>query len=575
MTLPSPEAFVLEPEYDLVIVGSGGGSMCAALAAAQAGLKPVILEKRDVVGGSTGFSGGVWWVPDNPVMKRHGAEDSLDRARRYFAAVVTTKSKGASLARREAFLREGPAMVRFLEEQGMKFEYPDGWADYYDDADGGHPRGRSLMARPFDLNRLGPWKDKVSLYAPWRILPLGSFTMLGMMMLKRTWKAKAVALRLAATIAFNRLTGRRVVASGGAIQSRMLEMTLRRGLPLFTGFAAERLVEEDGRVVAVSGLHQGRRVEVRARHGVLVNCGGFARNEAMRQKYQRHPISASWTNANPGDTGEMIEEMMRLGAETENLDLAVWVPTSLKADGSPPTGAVGKDGQAYPFMHNADIATPNLIWVDKTGNRFVNEANSYMELGERMYEVGAVPGFAVFDENHMQRYPYGSMMPGMKPVQAWLDEGFMLKADTIGELAEKAGIDPAGLAAQVTRFNRYAETGVDEEFHKGERQYDRWRGDPTIGPNPCLGPIARAPFYAIRIFPGDVGTFGGVVTDESARVLRPDGSIIEGLYATGNCTSSVMGRFYPGAGASISPSFIFGWIAARHMAQRAGNATRG
>jgi len=208
---------------------------------------------------------------------------------------------------------------------------------------------------------------------------------------------------------------------------------------------------------------------------------------------------------------------------------------------------------------------------DKRGRRFVNEASSYMELGERMYEVGATPGFAIFDQNQMQRYPYGPMMPGMKPVKQWLEDGFLVKADTIEELARKAGIDPAGLAAQVERFNHYSKTGVDEEFHKGERQYDLWRGDPTIKPNPCLGPIARAPFYAIRIYPGDVGTFGGVVTDERARVLRADGSVIKGLYATGNCTSSVMGRTYPGAGASISPSFTFGYIAAKDVVDKTHN----
>jgi 3-oxosteroid 1-dehydrogenase len=572
LKLPSPQSFTLQPEYDFLIVGSGGGSMCAALLAYQAGLKVAILEKRDVVGGSTGFSGGVWWVPDNHVMKRHGAEDSPDLANRYFDAVVTFVGKGTTPARRAAFLEQAPEMIRFLEQQGMKFEYPDGWADYYDERDGGHSRGRSLMAKPFDSNKLGPWKDKLSLYGPFRGIPLGSFTMIGMMMLKRTWRAKRIAMRLGLTILRDKLLGRDVVASGGAIQARMLEMTLERNIPVFTGFATDRLVEEFGRVVGVEGVHQGQRQTVRARHGVLINSGGFARNDAMRHKYQRHPVNASWTNANPGDTGEMIEEMIRLGAETENLDAAVWVPTSLNPDGSAPAGSIGKDGSFYPFMHNADIATPNFIWVDKTGTRFVNEASSYMELGERMYEVGATPGFAIFDETHMRRYPYGPLLPGMKPVKKWLEDGFLIKADTIEDLASKAGINPAGLRAQIQRYNSFAQSGIDEEFHKGERAYDRFRGDPTIHPNPCMGPIAQAPFYAVRIFPGDVGTFGGVVTDEVARVLRQDGSIIDGLYATGNCTSSVMGRTYPGAGASISPSFTFGYIAAKDIVAKTHNA---
>lgn len=571
MTLPPPDSFALQPAYDFVIVGSGGGSMVAALYAKLAGLNPVILEKRDKIGGSTGFSGGVWWVPNNHVIKRYGVEDSKERARRYFAATVDFVGKGTTPARREAFLDEAPEMIRFLEDHGMVFEYPDGWSDYYDDRDGGEPRGRSLTALPFDLRNLGPWQEHLSRYAPFNGIPFPSLPLIKMLMLKRTFYAKTIMARLVFAMTKNKLLGRKIVAHGGAIQGRMLEMTLRHGIPVFGGFAADALVEEDGRVVAVSGTYRGQRTTVRSRLGILMNVGGFARNDAMRQKYQRHPISASWTNANPGDTGEMIEEMIRLGADTENLDAAVWVPTSLNPDGSMPEGATGKDGTPYPFMHVGEIAVPHYMWVDKHGRRFVNEANSYVELGEAMYGNDAVPAFAIFDDRAMRNYAYATMMPGMKPVKKWLESGFLIKADTIEELARKAGIDPAGLAAQVERYNRFAETGVDEEFHKGERQYDRFRGDPTHKPNPCVGAIAKAPFYATRMFPGDVGTFGGVVTDEKARVLREDGSIIDGLYATGNCTSSVMGRSYPGPGASISPAFTFGYIAAKDAVARSHN----
>jgi len=571
VSLPSPESFVLQPEYDFVIVGSGGGSMAAALYLKKAGLNPVILEKRDQIGGSTGFSGGVWWVPNNHIIKRHGVQDSKALANRYLDATVDFAGKGTAPARREAFLDEGPEMVQFLEDEGMKFFYPDGWSDYYDERDGGQPRGRSLMAEPFDLRNLGPWQEKVSLYAPFTSVPFDAFTMMKGLMFKKTFAAKLIMARLAVAMGVNKLLKRRIVANGGAIQSRMLEMTLKRGIAVFGGFAANKLIEEEGRVVGIEGAYRGKETLVRGRYGVLLNVGGFARNDAMRQRYQRHPISANWTNANPGDTGEMIEEMIRLGAETENLDLAVWVPTSLNADGSVPAGARGADGSAYPFMHNADLAIPHYMWVDRTGQRFINEANSYMEVGETMYAKGVVPAFAIFDDRAMRDYAYGPLLPGMKPVKEWLASGFLVKADTIEELAHKAGIDAAGLAAQVERYNRFAETGIDEEFHKGERQYDRFRGDPTNKPNPCIGSIAKGPFYATRIFPGDVGTFGGVVTDEKARVMRADGSLIEGLYATGNCTSSVMGRTYPGAGASIAPSFVFGYIAAKDAIQKSHN----
>lgn len=572
LALPPPDSFSLESEYDFVIVGSGGGSMVAAIYAKLAGLKPVILEKRDKIGGSTGFSGGVWWVPNNHVIKRHGVEDSRELAERYMNATVDFIGKGTTPARRKAFLDEAPAMIRFLEDQGMEFEYPDGWSDYYDDRDGGQPRGRSLTAVPYDIRKLGPWQDLLSRYAGFDGIPFPSLPLIRMLMFKRTFYAKKIMARLAFAIAKNKVLGRRIVAHGGAIQGRMMEMTLKHGIPIFAGFAADNLVEENGRVVAVSGLYKGKRVTVRSRLGILMNVGGFARNQEMRQKYQRHPISNSWTNANPGDTGEMIEEMVRHGADTENLDMAVWVPTSLNPDGSLPAGTKAKDGANYPFMHVGEIAVPHYMWVDRTGKRFVNEASSYMELGEAMYQNDAVPAFAIFDDRAMKNYAYGTLMPGMKPIKEWLESGFLIQADSIEELAAKAGIDPAGLAAQVERYNRFAETGVDEEFHKGERQYDRFRGDPTHKPNPCVGSIAKAPFYATRMFPGDVGTFGGVVTDERARVLRADGSIIEGLYATGNSTSSVMGRSYPGPGASISPAFAFGYIAAKDAVEKAHNS---
>jgi 3-oxosteroid 1-dehydrogenase len=564
--LPHPDSFALQPEYDFVVVGSGGASMCAALVAKAAGLEVAIIEKQEKIGGSTSLSGGAWWVPNNHVMKRAGADDSADRARSYFDAVVDFVGRGTTPARRTAFLEQAPRMVQFLEEAGMRFDYGDGWSDYYDERPGGHPRGRSLLAEPFDLNRLGPWKDKLAFYGPFRHVPFGSHLMFPMLMFMRSWAARRILLRLIATIAMNTLRGRDVTANGGAIQARMLEMTVRRKIPVITGFGADTLIQQDGRVIGVGGHYRGKRVSVRARRGVLLNTGGFSRNDVMRQKYQRKPTSARWTLANAGDTGEMLEEAMRIGAATENLDAAIWLPTSLNPDLSPPAGAVAKDGSVELFPHNGDISCPHLMIVDRAGKRFLNEAQSYVEIGETMYRHGAIPAFAVFDQRHMKRYFWGLLPPFAKPLKVWRRSGFLIEADSIEELARKAGVDPAGLAAEVSRFNGFARAGIDQDFHRGERAYDRWRGDPTVKPNPCLGEIAQAPFYAIRIFPADVGTFGGVVTDEHARVLRNDGSVIKGLYAAGNCTSSVMGRTYPGGGASISASFVFGYIAAKHAA---------
>jgi 3-oxosteroid 1-dehydrogenase len=247
------------------------------------------------------------------------------------------------------------------------------------------------------------------------------------------------------------------------------------------------------------------------------------------------------------------------------------VVTSRNTNGEWPPETRTPDGDLFPFQHHIDLSMPHLIMVDQNGKRFADESGSYMDIGERMYERNeqtggkAIPAWVVFDARHRERYPWGPLMPGVTP-QHWIDSGYMKKADTLDELAKLCGIDAAGLKAEVERFNGFARKGVDEDYTRGARAFDRSHGDPTNKPNPCLGAIEQGPFYAVAIYHGDVGTAGGVVTDEHARVLKEDGTPIPGLYACGNVTAPVFGRTYPGAGASIGASFTFGYIAARHAA---------
>lgn len=559
--------------FDLVIVGSGGGSMCAALAAKRLGRTALIAEKQALVGGSTGYSGGVWWIPNNNVMKRAGSPDSLEDARRYFESTVTYHGPGSSPGRREAFLQQGPRMIDFLEREGMKFVYADGWSDYYDDRPGGKARGRSLLAEMFNLNELGPWADKLSVYKG-MALPMSPAEFPTLFLAKRTMAGKRMAGRLALRMLKDKLLGRRTRSAGTAIQGRMLQIALREQLPIWTEAPLRELVVEGGRVVGVVLQREGRAVRVRARDGVLLNTGGFSRNAEMRRRFQPQPNSAQWTNANPGDTGEAIEMAMGLGGAVDCMDEAWWVVTSLGPDGrSPRPGGFAPDGQEIPFMHHLDLSLPFSIMVDQLGERFCDEAGAYMEIGQRMYqrqkETGkAVPAWVIMDSRQREYYPWGTASPGQVP-KAWLDSGYMIKAASIDELIAKTGIDAAGLKRTLERFNGFCKTGVDSDFGRGSRAFDNAHGDPTIKPNPNLGPIEKAPFYAVRMYPGDVGTAGGLVTDEHARVLREDGSTIPGLYATGNCTASVVGRCYPGAGASIGASFVFGYIAAHHSAGQA------
>ncbi|SDC48998.1 3-oxosteroid 1-dehydrogenase [Variovorax sp. CF079] len=554
--------------FDFVIVGSGGGSMCAALAAKQLGKRALIVEKQPLIGGSTGFSGGVWWVPNNPVMKRAGVADSAERARQYLDAAVTYQGPGTSPARRDAFLRNGPKMVQFLEGQGMKFVYADGWSDYYDELPGGEPRGRSLLAELFDTRELGEWESKLSRYKGFS-LPLPTDQFPSLMLAKRTWGGKKTALSMVGRMLKAKLTGRRLAGAGAAIQGRMLQIALREQLPIWTDSALAQFVLDGDRVAGIAVQRGGRLVRVQARDGVLMNVGGFSRSAAMRQRFQPQPNSATWTNANPGDTGEAIEWAMALGAAVDCMDEAWWVVTSLAPDGQPPKpGGYAADGTPLPFMHHLDLSLPYSMMVDQLGERFCDEAGAYMEIGQRMYqrqrETGkAVPSWVIMDSRQRAYYPWGTAQPGQVP-EEWLKSGYMVKAESIDELVKKTGIDGAGLAWTLERFNGFCRSGVDSDFGRGSRAFDRCHGDPTVTPNPNLGAIEKPPFYAVRMYPGDVGTAGGVVTDEHARVLREDGSVIHGLYATGNCTASVVGRCYPGAGASIGASFTFGYIAAHH-----------
>lgn len=560
----------LDKEYDLVIVGSGGGSVPAALVAKQQGKSAVILEKENLFGGSTSLSGGVWWIPNNSLLKDAGIADSYEKTREYFDHVVTYEGPAVTPKRRDAFLKAAPRMLDYLRGFGLKVRRPrDDWPDYYDNLPGGEPRGRSIMPEPLNIHELGEWEHLLALYPPMAKMPLPTEEFPTLFLMKRTWAGKMKALRYARLMLRDKLTGHQTVTNGAAIQGRMLQIALREGLNIQRNSPAKRFIMEDGRVAGVVIEKDGEEIEVRARHGVIINVGGYSRNKAFREKVTDGPISSEWTSANPGDTGEMIEAMMDIGAATDCLDTAWWVVTSRNTDGSWPEGAVWEDGRVLPFMHHLDLSLPYSMMVDQNGRRVADEAGAYMEIGERIFqrnrETGgkAIPCWVIFDKRHRDRYPWGAMPPGKTP-QSWLDSGYMKKAETLDEIAAICGIDAGGLKAEVTRFNTFCDTGVDDDFGRGCRAFDNAHGDPTVKPNPNLGKIEQGPFYAVAIYPGDVGTAGGVVTDEYARVLKDDGSVIPGLYATGNSTASVFGRCYPAAGASIGASFTFGFVAAHH-----------
>lgn len=533
---------------DFVSVGSGGGGLAGALTACVHGAESMVVEKREVIGGSTAKSGGVMWIPNNPLMAAEGVSDSYEDAMAYFEDVVGDVGPASSTSRRHAFVTQGPRMVSFLQSQGVRFVRCEGWSDYYPEAKGGCARGRSIEGRLFDGTKLGPWLDRLQHGNIWDRMGLAAYAgEIAMLQNKdRSIANRIIAARAAARTRWAKARGRLPVTTGWSYIGQMLSVAVARGISVWTESPLKDLVIEDGRVVGVIVEVDGAEKRVGATRGVLLAAGGFAHNAEMRRKYLDPAAEADLSMANPGETGEVIEIAMGHGAATDLLDQAVWTPTSLI--GGVPLGDWNRQ-------------RPGTIIVDAGGQRFCNESNSYVEVVQKMLErnrtVTAIPSWLIFDDDFRRR----NIAPGLIPQQS-SDKSAVHRADTLEELATQCGVDPAGLRAQVERFNPNAKQGVDPEFGKGQNAYNRYLGDPKWKPNGCLAPIETPPFYAAPLYPADVGTCGGILTDERARVLREDGTVIAGLYATGNCTASVMGTKYLGAGASIANSSVFGYVAA-------------
>ncbi|WP_214325661.1 FAD-dependent oxidoreductase [Nonomuraea sediminis] len=536
--------------YDVVVIGSGAAGLAAALTAQLRGLSAVVVEKTDRYGGSSSLSGGAIWVPGNLYLDGTRLRDSREEARTYLKSTVGDR---VPEERREAYLERGPEMVRFLHDRTrhVRFEYTPGYSDYYPERPGGKALGRSVEPALFDLRKLGALR---------RIMRRAGLPTYGMVMNSRefhkvnmivpTWRGKRMALKIGLRAVWSLLSGARYASLGEALVGRLSLALAEAGGKILVNTPFEEFVVTDGRVTGVRA--GGRTIE--AGGGVILAAGGFSHSRPLRERYLPKPTDARWTSAAPGQTGDTIGAALGLGARLDLMDRVWGMPTAV-----PP-------GEAPVFLVT-DRAVPGMVIVDSRGDRFVNEAVPYHEFVDTMYAKDAVHSWMVIDQRTKNRYIILNHFPGQPFKRSWLKSGFVKKADTVEELAVRMGVAPGRLRRTVDRFNGFARQGRDEDFHRGESAYDRYYGDPTL-PSPNLAELAKGPYYAIPIVPGDIGTKGGVVTDASARVLREDGTPIEGLYAAGNVSAAVMGETYPGPGATLGPAMTFGYVAATDIADR-------
>lgn len=550
---------------DVLVVGSGGAALTAALRARSLGLAALVVEKSDKLGGTSCYSGSGCWVPNSHV--HADARGSVDKARAYLESITVDVGPASSPQRKAAFLDQGPKMVRWLEDQGYTWTPTPAYPDYFPYNAGAQVGGRTIEAGLFDINLIGSWRDRLNINPVRAPLPLYTYELSKIVRAKCSLDGMWTAAKIFVVRPYwNRLLGSEPATLGVSMISQLLYLNVRAGTPILTRSPMRELVvDKDGRVTGAVIECEGKDVTVEASHGVILAAGGFARNEEMRKKYQQPGVTTDWTSTCPTDTGEPIAAAMKIGAATALMDSAWW--------GAALYDPVTKKG----IWSLYDRGLPHSIIVDKEGKRFANESQNYNSMGtailKRHETTDTIPAYLILDSTHRKRYLFaGRYMPGAEIPEEAIKSGFITKGDTLEELATRIGISAAGLTETVERFNGFVDAGVDKDFSRGSSVYDYFLGDPSYSPNRNLGKIEKGPFYAAKIWPGDLGTKGGVLTDDRARALRETSTgryeTIPGLYAVGNSSASVMGRSYAGAGATLGPGLTFAYIAATDCAQK-------
>ncbi|QHE85470.1 FAD-dependent oxidoreductase [Hydrogenophaga sp. BPS33] len=558
-------------ETDVVVVGAGAAGMTAALVAASEGLQVLLLEKSPVVGGCTTYSAGVCWVPGNHLAEAAGVQDPPENVRRYMEACI---GEHLDRERVERYLALAPPAFQYLEAHSEVRFALRAMCDYYPELPGGSQHGRPLESLAFDGQRLGPALAHLRMPPP-EFLVWGGMMVTGgdatqLMAWKQSWKGFTHAVKLSTQYLWDRLRryprGTRLVL-GSALAARLYRSVLDRQVPVWREAEVRSLLQDggpEGRVVGVQVSHQNQLRTVRARKAVVLATGGFPHNAEMRQRY--FSAGAEVNSATPASsTGDGIAMALSAGG-------AMGRAPATPAFWSPVSHLTRADGSTYHYPHLImDRSKPGLIAVNAHGVRFVNEALNYHGFAQAMLAqastTGTTAAYLVATQAHLDQYCFGVSHPNRRLQASLVRQGYLLKADTLGELAQQMGVPADALAQTVLEFNTHAQGGADPDFGKGDSAYNRMLGDPEHRPNPCLAPLAQGPFYAIRLHPGDIGTCHGLDTDLHGRVLSHAGSAIPGLYACGNDMNSVMSGMYPGAGITLGPAIAFGYATAMHLAR--------
>ena len=559
---------------DVLVIGSGGGGMTAALAADASGLDTLIVEKSPHFGGSTALSGGGIWVPGAPSQRKAGYVPDPDAVFEYLKQITGGM---VSDARLRQYVEAAPEMMEFLQNLSpwLEFVWKPGYADYYPELPGGSELGSTINVPAIDLRKLGD--EEQNLLHPLALAPKGIWfapkDLRLFYQVRQNWRGKAVLVKLIWRMFRARVFGDRMAAIGQSLAARLRLALTQQGIPLWLSSPMTELVTDvDGTVTGAVVEQEGRQRRIHARRGVILASGGFDHDMSWRR--QHLPVlEKDWSFGNPAAMGDGIRAGEKVGGSTDLLDEAWWFPAICWPDGR------------LQFMLNERMM-PSQFVVNGDGKRFINEAAPYMDFAHAMIEgqrsgVEHIPCWLVTDIRSFHRYvvaghlpipkvPFAPVPTGRKVPKAWLDSGVVKEANSLEELAAKIEVPAANLRATAERFNALARSGHDDDFNRGDSAYDNYYGDPTL-PNPNLYPLGKPPYYAFQIILGDLGTSGGLRTDEFARVLRDDDSVVKGLYAVGNTSAAVMGRSYAGAGATIGPAMTFGYVAAKHLASTSEN----